>query len=199
MQRAAQVSLEWFEGTERYRSMEAIQLAFSLLTRSLRVSHDNLARRDPALVAQVDRWFAAREGVDTRPPALVPVQLGGAALANRIAVEDAAAAAAVRAAHGVEPGLVLDGARLRIARVPGGDGARAVSLAADALSSGADAVLVGESRAGAARQANVAVADRVRNEAGVPTIVAGGIATLDDVSTIVAAGRADLCLLDVGR
>jgi anthraniloyl-CoA monooxygenase len=199
LQRAAQVSLEWFEGTERYRSMDGIQLAFSLLTRSLRVSHDNLARRDPALVAQVDRWFAAREGVEARPPALVPARVGGVALANRIAVEDAAAAAAVRAAHGIGPGLVLNGAALRIARVPGGDGARAVSLAADALAGGADAVLVGESRPGTARQASVAVADRVRNEAGVPTIVAGGIASLDDVSTIVAAGRADLCVLDVAR
>jgi len=202
LQRAAQVSLEWFEGTERYRKMEAIQFTFSLLTRSLRVSHDNLARRDPSLVAEVDRWFAAREGVEARPPALVPLQLGGAPLANRLAVDGGErAAAALQAAHGARPALLLapeGGPTLRIARVPAGDGARAVALAADAIASGADAVLVGESRPGAPRQANVAVADRVRNEAGVPTIVAGGIASLDDVSTIVAAGRADLCVLDAG-
>jgi anthraniloyl-CoA monooxygenase len=197
LQRAAQVSLEWFEGTERYRKLEAIQFAFSLLTRSLRVSHDNLARRDPALVAEVDRWFAAREGVEPRPPALVPVRLGGAVLGNRIAAASEAQAAAIEAAHGVRPALVLSQDRPRVARVPAGDGARAVSLAADAVAAGADAVLVGESRAGSARQASVAVADRVRNEAGVQTIVAGGIASLDDVSTIVAAGRADLCVLDV--
>jgi anthraniloyl-CoA monooxygenase len=199
LQRAAQVSLEWFEGTERYRRMAGIQLAFSLLTRSLRVSHDNLARRDPALVAEVDRWFAAREGVEARPPALVPFRLGGAVLANRVAVDGGdEAASAVHAAHGVRPGLLLGegGAEVRIARVPAGDGARAVALAADAVAAGADAVLVGDATPGAARQANVAVADRVRNEAGVPTIVAGGISSLDDVSTIVAAGRADLCVLD---
>ncbi|HWM84396.1 MAG TPA: FAD-dependent monooxygenase [Kofleriaceae bacterium] len=196
LQRAAQVSLEWFEGTERYRRLDGIQFAFSLMTRSLRVSHDGLARRDPALVAQVDGWFAGRQGVEVRPPALVPMRLGGALLANRIASE-AGAAPAIEAAHGVRPGLMLEEAgQPRVARVPAEDGARAVALAAEAVAAGAEAVLVGESRPGMSRQAHVAVADRVRNEAGVPTIVAGGISSLDDVSTIVAAGRADLCVLD---
>ncbi|HYU15883.1 MAG TPA: FAD-dependent monooxygenase, partial [Candidatus Acidoferrum sp.] len=188
LQRAAQLSLEWFEGTERYRSMEAVQLAFSLMTRSLRVSHDNLARRDPALVARVDAWFAARAGVSARPPALVPARLGGRVLENRIAVESGAAAA-VQAAHGVVPGLVLGdgGAVPRIVRLPAGDPARALALAAEAVAAGAGAVLVGDGGAGQVRLANVALADRVRNEAGAPTIVAGGITSLDDVSTIVAA------------
>jgi anthraniloyl-CoA monooxygenase len=39
--------------------------------------------------------------------------------------------------------------------------------------------------------------DRIRNEAGVPTMVGGAITTYDQVDTILAAGRADLCLLDV--
>ena len=41
------------------------------------------------------------------------------------------------------------------------------------------------------------LSDRVRNEAGVPTLVGGYLTTLDEVNTIVAAGRADLCLLDL--
>jgi anthraniloyl-CoA monooxygenase len=201
LQRAAQVSLEWFEGTERYRGMDPIQFAFSLLTRSLRVSHDNLARRDPALVAKIDHWFAAREGVEPRPPALVPMRLGQARLENRIVVEGGVAtsahADAVLASHGVRPGLVLGTAgQPRIARVPSGDPTAALARAAEAAAAGAQCVLVGENGPGVGRQAHVALADRVRHEVGVPTIVAGGIASLDDVSTIVAAGRADLCVLD---
>lgn len=39
------------------------------------------------------------------------------------------------------------------------------------------------------------LADRVRNNARVPTIATGDIATIDHVNTIVAGGRADFCLL----
>ncbi|HEY0640810.1 MAG TPA: hypothetical protein VGD67_24525, partial [Pseudonocardiaceae bacterium] len=41
------------------------------------------------------------------------------------------------------------------------------------------------------------LADRVRNEAGVPVLVGGHLTTLDEVNTVLAAGRADLCLLDL--
>src|SRR5262249_30840705 len=61
-QRAAKVSLEWFENTERYMHLDPLQFTFSLLTRSLRVSHDNLRVRDPAFIGEVNRWFANRAG-----------------------------------------------------------------------------------------------------------------------------------------
>ncbi|MEO1335452.1 MAG: FAD-dependent monooxygenase, partial [Myxococcota bacterium] len=51
IQRAAQVSLEWFENTERYTSLDPKTFTFSLLTRSLRITHENLRMRDPAFVA----------------------------------------------------------------------------------------------------------------------------------------------------
>ena len=38
-------------------------------------------------------------------------------------------------------------------------------------------------------------ADRIRNEVGIPTIAVGAISSYDDVNTIIAAGRADLCAL----
>ncbi len=60
LQRAAQVSMQWFEDTERYWGTEPIQFAFNLLTRSMRVTHANLKLRDPAFVERVDRWFAER-------------------------------------------------------------------------------------------------------------------------------------------
>ena len=74
LQRAAQVSLQWFEDTERYMTLEPIQFAFTLLTRSLRVTHENLKVRDPAFVQRVDTWFAdkafAAAGVEVSPSAL---------------------------------------------------------------------------------------------------------------------------------
>lgn len=60
LQRAAQVSLQWFEDTERYMSLDAIQFAFSLLTRSLRITHEDLRARDPRFLARVDEWVARR-------------------------------------------------------------------------------------------------------------------------------------------
>ena len=42
-----------------------------------------------------------------------------------------------------------------------------------------------------------ALSDRVRNEARIPTLVGGYLTTLDEANTVVAAGRADLCLLDL--
>jgi len=49
LQAAAQASLEWFEGTERYLRMSPVQFTYSLMTRSLRVSHASMEKRDPDL------------------------------------------------------------------------------------------------------------------------------------------------------
>ena len=95
LQRAAQASLEWFEATERYHDTEPLQFAFNLLTRSLRITHDNLRVRDPALVAEVDRWFAERAAVQSGragpldpppPPLFTPYRLRELVLPNRIVV-----------------------------------------------------------------------------------------------------------------
>src|SRR5690606_24099652 len=60
LQRAAQASLEWFVDTERYTKPPPIPFAFSLLTRSLRITHEDLRERDPAFLTQVDRFVAER-------------------------------------------------------------------------------------------------------------------------------------------
>jgi len=96
VQRASQTSLEWFEQTERYHGrLEPVQFAFSLLTRSLRVTHEGLRARDPKLVATVDRWFAERvEGQIGRalpstpppPPMFTPFRLREVLLPNRVVV-----------------------------------------------------------------------------------------------------------------
>ena len=66
LQRAARASLQWFEATERYLKLDPIQFSFSLLTRSLRISHENLRERDAAFVDEVDRWVARRAEVQAR-------------------------------------------------------------------------------------------------------------------------------------
>ena len=94
-QRAAQTSLRWFETTERYyRKLEPIQFGFSLLTRSLRISHENLRLRDPDYVAGIDRWVADeaanQSGVNLTgtppPPMFTPYKLRDLVLANRVVV-----------------------------------------------------------------------------------------------------------------
>ncbi len=96
LQRAAQVSMEWFEETERYAErMEPLQFAYSLLTRSLRINHDNLRRRDPEFVEQAERWVAERACAAagrtlpagrTPPPIFTPLRLRGLTLENRVVV-----------------------------------------------------------------------------------------------------------------
>jgi len=95
LQRAAQVSLQWFEDTERYMDLEPLQFAFNLLTRSLRITHDNLKVRDPKFVASVDRWFAAgaenQSGITlppspVPPPMFTPFKLRDLVLVNRVVV-----------------------------------------------------------------------------------------------------------------
>ncbi|MDP6518054.1 MAG: FAD-dependent monooxygenase, partial [Alphaproteobacteria bacterium] len=96
LQRAARVSMEWFEETERYFGrMVPLQFAFSLLTRSLRITHDNLKSRDPELIERIDALVAetaaTQTGVPRRtnptpPPIFTPYRMRDMVLENRIAV-----------------------------------------------------------------------------------------------------------------
>ncbi|SEF36821.1 anthraniloyl-CoA monooxygenase [Amycolatopsis pretoriensis] len=85
-QRAAQASLEWFENIAQYTHQEPPQFAFNILTRSRRVTHDNLRLRDPEFAAELDHWFARSLGTTSRPPMFQPFSLGGLELPNRIIV-----------------------------------------------------------------------------------------------------------------
>jgi anthraniloyl-CoA monooxygenase len=92
LQRAAKASLEWFEGADRYRHMEPEQFVFSLLTRSQRVTYDNLRLRDEEYMAGVDNWYArsehgSPEATDVSvPPMFHPYQVRDLTLANRVVV-----------------------------------------------------------------------------------------------------------------
>jgi len=97
-QRAAQASLEWFENIGQYTGQDPHQFAFNIMTRSRRVTYDNLRLRDPEFVAGMDRWFAASQeprasadgssadAQETCPPMFQPFRLGRLELANRVIV-----------------------------------------------------------------------------------------------------------------
>ncbi|MEO8754075.1 MAG: bifunctional salicylyl-CoA 5-hydroxylase/oxidoreductase [Casimicrobiaceae bacterium] len=110
IQNAARNSTEWFENVERYSAFEAPQFAYSLLTRSQRISHENLRVRDSTFVANLETWFAdaahppaqkgaspagdgasaaaAAPGAGTHPPPpmFTPFTLRGVTLPNRVVV-----------------------------------------------------------------------------------------------------------------
>jgi anthraniloyl-CoA monooxygenase len=90
-QRAAQASLEWFEDIDRYVGQEERQFAFNLLTRSRRITYDNLRMRDEGFVDTVDTVFAApligaNGDKRQRPPMFLPFQVRDLTLANRVVV-----------------------------------------------------------------------------------------------------------------
>ncbi len=86
LQASAQTSLEWFENTARYRGLDPLPFAFSLLTRSKRITWDELGKRDPALVARVAEEWRATHDTAAPVPVFTPYTLRGVTLPNRIVV-----------------------------------------------------------------------------------------------------------------
>ncbi|UFR01724.1 bifunctional salicylyl-CoA 5-hydroxylase/oxidoreductase [Streptomyces sp. Go40/10] len=82
-QRAARASLEWFENLRLYLRQPPRQFAFNLLTRSRRVTHDNLRLRDARFTGAVEREFGCPPGT---PPMFTPFRLRGLTLRNRVVV-----------------------------------------------------------------------------------------------------------------
>ncbi|MFI8947023.1 bifunctional salicylyl-CoA 5-hydroxylase/oxidoreductase [Streptomyces sp. NPDC053750] len=82
-QRAARASLEWFEDLPRYLDQPPRQFAFNLLTRSRRVTHDNLRLRDARFTESVEREFGCPPGT---PPMFTPFRLRDLTLRNRVVV-----------------------------------------------------------------------------------------------------------------
>ncbi len=107
IQSAARNSMEWFENVGRYTALEAPQFAYSMLTRSQRLSHENLRLRDAQYVAGYEQWFAARAfaqaglpapddaGGRTIPPMFTPLRVREVVLKNRIVVSPMAQYSAV--------------------------------------------------------------------------------------------------------
>jgi len=99
LQNSARNSTEWFETLERYTHFEPLQFAYSLLTRSQRISHENLRLRDREWLETVERWFWKRatngRSNKTAPPMFAPFRLRGMEVENRITVSPMAMYSAV--------------------------------------------------------------------------------------------------------
>jgi len=86
-QRAAQASLEWFENIGQYVGQDPTQFAFNLMTRSRRITFDNLALRDPDFAARVLASFGAdAPGLESVPAIFRPHRIGALELKNRVVV-----------------------------------------------------------------------------------------------------------------
>ncbi len=88
LQNSARNSTDWFENVKRYTALEAEQFAYSLLTRSQRVSHENLRLRDIQYVTGIETWMAQKSGLPAKavPPMFTPFQLRDLTLPNRVVV-----------------------------------------------------------------------------------------------------------------
>ena len=85
LQSAARNSLECFEEVERYLDLDPVQFAYSLLTRSQRISHENLRLRDQEWLEGAEDWFQQQAGGQKgRRPMFAPFKLRGMTLKNRI-------------------------------------------------------------------------------------------------------------------
>ncbi|MER9894289.1 bifunctional salicylyl-CoA 5-hydroxylase/oxidoreductase [Mesorhizobium sp. M0119] len=90
LQSAARNSLEWFEEVERYLGLDPVQFNYSLLTRSQRISHENLRLRDAEWLAGAEEWYQRQAGAGgnnlRRAPMFAPFRLREMALQNRVVV-----------------------------------------------------------------------------------------------------------------
>ena len=92
LQRAARVSQRWFEHSARYLGQHPVIFTFNLMSRSKRITYDNLRERDPKLVAAVDRRYQEEQGrpvpagATAPPPVFTPYTARSVTLANRMVV-----------------------------------------------------------------------------------------------------------------
>ena len=94
IQNAARNAMEWFEvvGTRYADTLEPEQFMYSMLTRSQRISHENLRLRDKDWLEGYERWFAERAGAPAQPngrpipPMFTPYRARGLTLHNRVIV-----------------------------------------------------------------------------------------------------------------
>ena len=117
IQNAARNSTEWFENVARHAQLEPQQFAYSLLTRSQRISHENLRLRDPAYVRGFEQWLAVKSGEDKPvPPMFTPFRLRSVLLKNRVVVSP-------MAQYSCEDGIPADWHLMHLgARAAGGAG-----------------------------------------------------------------------------
>ena len=101
IQNAARNSTEWFENVERYSGMEAEQFFYSMMTRSQRISHENLRVRDADWLKDYEQWLAklvtgvSAPGKSAPLPMLLPLKVRDVQLKNRVVVSPMATYSAI--------------------------------------------------------------------------------------------------------
>ena len=108
LQNAAWNAMEWFEACgERYcDQLDGPQFMYSMLTRSQRISHENLRLRDAKWLGDFETWFAKRAGMQLAPgqvappPMFTPYTVRGLTLKNRVVVSPMAQYSAVNGVAG---------------------------------------------------------------------------------------------------
>jgi anthraniloyl-CoA monooxygenase len=112
LQNAAWNAMEWFEACgERYCDpLEPEQFMYAMLTRSQRISHENLRLRDARWLEGYERWFASRrvvpgggvtdahpvdDAAPAAPPMFTPYTVRALTLKNRVIVSPMAQYSAV--------------------------------------------------------------------------------------------------------
>ena len=100
IQNAAWNAMEWFEvcGQRYCDQLEPEQFMYSMLTRSQRISHENLRLRDKGWLDGFEQWFDTRAGLATKsavPPMFTPYSVRGITLKNRVVVSPMAQYACV--------------------------------------------------------------------------------------------------------
>jgi anthraniloyl-CoA monooxygenase len=95
IQNAARNSTEWFENVDRYSGLDAEQFFYSLLTRSQRISHENLRVRDASWLQGYEQWLAKSGDKSAPPPMLLPLKVRELQLKNRIVVSPMATYSAI--------------------------------------------------------------------------------------------------------
>ncbi|MGR6468427.1 bifunctional salicylyl-CoA 5-hydroxylase/oxidoreductase [Rhizobium sp. PAMB 3182] len=109
IQNAARNAMEWFEvvGRRYADTLEPEQFMYSMLTRSQRISHENLRLRDKDWLEGYERWFARKQGLNVEdgkrclPPMFTPYTVRDVTLANRIVVSP-------MAMYSADDGLIND-------------------------------------------------------------------------------------------
>ncbi|RTY93648.1 FAD-dependent monooxygenase [Flavobacterium sp. GT3R68] len=102
IQHAANVSLDWFENMDRNSQHDFMQFAFGVMTRSKKVTFENLAIRDASFPQKVLSDFNLKNGTDKNTPAaFTPFQLREMQLNNRIVMSG-------MGQYSAENGLVSD-------------------------------------------------------------------------------------------
>ncbi|QTH23195.1 bifunctional salicylyl-CoA 5-hydroxylase/oxidoreductase [Rhizorhabdus wittichii] len=99
LQNAARNSTEWFEHLDRYLKMDPMQFTYTLLTRSQRVSHENLRMRDPAWLAELEKNLAeaafGQPITGPVPPMFMPFRMRDMTMRNRIVMSPMAMYSAI--------------------------------------------------------------------------------------------------------